>query len=472
MLPYNLYNLEELSTTPGRVVRDSFDGGETGMGEGDKDVRPVGRDEMNLAEYPITLLSDRPDRAKKTLVFEGEHGRLTVTGSDAYGLPTAPDGDVIVGLIQLTKLRNDFTNPTVPFTRYELLKLLQWPDQGRHYRRLDEALNRWVGVMLCYEKAWWDNAIKCRVDAKFHIIESVVIYDQEVRRTLQSRHQPLPLSSFTWNNLFFASCRADNLKRLDLAIYFGLKSAVSRQLYRFLDKRFYRGPDWTFDLRELAFEHVGLSRSYTAAKIKEKLQPALEELEAIGFLKPATAADRYVPLGRGEWRIRLARRAGPALPIRPVAEPGPRGLERELVDRGVTRAVAAELVRDYPEGRIAAQIERADWLRRKRPQKIGDLGAYLVGAVRDDYAAPAGFEPEPERRRREQDERQRQHRQAEAKAHEREQGARVAAYWDGLTPDQQARLEADAWAAADPATRAGAETGPPAMRRNPGRLGR
>ena len=108
----------------------------------DKDPRRVGRDEMNLCEYPIASLTDHPPEGIKTLVFEDRQGRLTVIGSDAYGLPTALDNDVIVGLIHLTKLRNDFTNPAVTFSRYELLNLLGWPDRGQYYRRLKRRSSR------------------------------------------------------------------------------------------------------------------------------------------------------------------------------------------------------------------------------------------------------------------------------------------------------------------------------------------
>lgn len=291
--------------------------------------REDGRDEMNLAEMPIALIADRVPAGCKTLVFQGQHGKLTVTGSDAYGLPTAPDADVIVGLIQLTRLKNGFTDPTVPFTRYELLRLLGRADKSQHYRRLDDSLNRWMGVTLVYENAWFDNIVKRRVNAKFHILESVLIYDREDRRILRERQPDLPFSSFTWNKVFFQSCQADNLKRLDLAVYFGLRSAVSRQLYRFLDKRFYQNPDLTFDLPTLAFEHVGLSRNYAAAKIKEKLKPALEELEGIGFLKPASAADRYTSPRRGQWRIRLksARLAGTPAKVPRMSQDGPAGGE-------------------------------------------------------------------------------------------------------------------------------------------------
>ena len=58
-------------------------------------------------------------------------------------------------------------------------------------------------------------------------------------------------------------------------------------MYRFLDKRFYHKPDWEFELKDFAFEHVGLSRTYRdAGKIKEKLQRGIEELEQVGFLEP------------------------------------------------------------------------------------------------------------------------------------------------------------------------------------------
>jgi hypothetical protein len=444
------------------------------MSDEDKDARCVGRDEMNLAEFPITLLTERVPEGVKTLVFEDKHGTLTVTGSDAHGLPAAPDADVIVALLHLTKTRNDFTDPTVSFSRYEVLRLLGWPDKGRHYHRLDESLNRWVGVTLYYDGCWWDNSIKCRVDAKFHIIDRVVIYDREVRRELRARQQRLPLSSFTWGKDFFDSCRANNLRRLDLETYFGLKSAVSKQMYRFLDKRFYMRHDWTFDLREFALEHIGLARTYDdAGKLKAKLQPALEELEGIGFLEPMTAAERYSKTGRGAWNIRLVRKR-PAPAEAPPAEtqppePEPTGLERELVDRGVTRSVAAELVRDFPADRITAQLERLDWLRETKPKRVKDVGAYLADAIRKDFAPPAGFRSraaraEAEATARAQQEQQEQARRATARAQaERD---RIQAYWEALPPERRAALEAEALAGADPADRAAYEaaSAPPIRR--------
>ena len=118
-----------------------------------------GRDALNLCEFPLAALGDRVSPDQKTLEFvdtvqwggKSTTRKLIVAASDKYGLPTALDDEVILGLIQLTKQRN-FRERTIPFTRYDLIQLLGWRDEGRSYRRIEEALLRWVSVTLVYEK--------------------------------------------------------------------------------------------------------------------------------------------------------------------------------------------------------------------------------------------------------------------------------------------------------------------------------
>jgi Replication initiator protein A len=434
----------------------------------------LGRDEMNLAEFPITLLADYAPKGEKTLTFRGGNGQLTVTGSDAYGLPTALDADVIVALIYLTKLRNDFQDVKVNFSRYELIKLLNWPDKGSSYIRLDQALNRWGGVWLVYDKCWWNNKTRRYVSAKMHILESVVI--TEPGRTRPGRSHP-PLSTFTWNRTFIESCQADNLRQLDLATYFSLNSAISKRLYRFLGKRFYRQDDWTFDLDEIAFERVGLSRSYADAyKIKEKLRPAIDELERIGFLKPLSRHERYSRVDRGRWTIRLIRQA-PGLTAPPPAAPAAGAsaeaeasppphtagaglsLVAELVARGVTRTTAAELVGRHPAEAIGAKIDVFDWMTGKQDRRLARSPAgYLVKSITDDYVPPKGYVSRAERQAREEARQVRERQAAEDRRRERVEADRekaerqaIDAYWSALTAEQQAELDAAATAQADPA---------------------
>jgi Replication initiator protein A len=461
----------------------------------------IGRDELNLAEFPIALLADRVPQGQKTLSFEDRHGRLTVTGSDAYGLPTAADADVIIALIYLTKIRNNFSDVKVNFSRYELIKLLNWPDDGRSYKRLGEALHRWVGVSLYYDKCWWNNRLKCYTDAAMHIIETIEIIDSEARGKVHTAGQNgLPLSYFIWNRTFLESCQADNLRQLDLDEYFSLQSAVSKRLYRFLGKRLYLQHDWTFDLKEIAFERVGLSRSYADAyKIKEKLQPAIEELERIGWLRPLSREARYHRIDRGQWTIRFARgsRARIALPEPPKPPDGtekstawnppapaagspraqptpePPRLVAELAHRGVTRTTAADLVRHHPAERIEAKLEVFDWLMERQDKRVAKSPAgYLVKSISDDYAAPKGFESRAARRARADAKRQADQQAAADRRRQQEQEARdqarrqaVDAYLQGLTPAERTALEAEALARANLEARQAYEAAAPARLR-------
>src|SRR5262245_18803332 len=110
-----------------------------------KPLGSLGRDEMNLAEFPITLLTDRVPKEQKEAVYQDEifdertgrtlARRLTIKAG-GYGLTTAADDEVILALIQLSRNKNNFTHRRVPFSRLELIRLLGWPSHGASYERI------------------------------------------------------------------------------------------------------------------------------------------------------------------------------------------------------------------------------------------------------------------------------------------------------------------------------------------------
>ncbi len=358
-----------------------------------------GRDELNLAEFPLAAIADRVPDNQKTLVFEDrifDSGksemitrRLTISASDKFGLPTSLDDEVILGLIQLTK-QHRFTERKVNFSRYHLIQILGWRHEGRSYERLEKSLKRWLGVTLYYDKAWWDKEEQSWVDENFHILEQVTLYDQMRRlQRLRSGNPELPLSSFTWNEVVFRSFQSGYLKAIDLGLYRELELAAAKRMFRFLDKRFYHKSRWEFDLGEFAREHIGLSRKYDTGQLKRRLDPALAELAAIGFLEPLPRAQRYVKISRGHWRIVFVRKAAARLEP-PSREDG--RLSKRLVERGVTPSVAAELVRDYPQALIDAQLEVLDrLLQSKGRELIRNPAGYLVKSIREDYLPPTNL---------------------------------------------------------------------------------
>jgi hypothetical protein len=386
--------------------------------EGSSSTDPGWKDELNLAEFPIAALTDRIPEGQTTMVFEDRLEqrdslpivrRLTIMGTHKHGLPTSLDDEVLVGLIQLTKRRSNFTDARVQFSRYELIELLGWPQSGQSYRRIEEALHRWVGVVLMYENAWWDNEARSWVDEQFHVLDNVTLYDRERWRTSvrsgksskvdksgsKADKPPLPLSSFRWNEVIFRSFQSGNLKQLDLEFYLKLRLPTTKRMYRFLDKRFYRRSRLDFDLRTLACEHIGLSRSYAPTELKRRLKPALEEMEQLGFLEPLSPAERYSYVKRGCWRIILLRGRLGATDVHDPVEPQsqPSKLLEALKARGIASKTAQELVDGYPHSRINTKIEVFDWLMRNEDKRVGKNPAgYLIASIRSDYNVPGDYQ--------------------------------------------------------------------------------
>jgi hypothetical protein len=252
------------------------------------EVIRLGKDEMNLAEFPITLLTDRVPKGQKTLqyqdtIYDEKNGKqitrkLTISADEANGLPTAVDDDVILGLIQLTKLVNNFTSREVEFGRLDLIKLLGWPDSGDSYRRLATSLKRWLSVTLLYENAWRDNRQGAWTTKGFHILDNIELNNS---RAIGPQGELFP-SKIIWNKVVFESFEAGYLKSIDYGLYVKIKHTIAKRLYRFLSKRMYFGPELKFDLYDLAFAHVGMSDNYrgNAGKIKEKLQLCVAKITA------------------------------------------------------------------------------------------------------------------------------------------------------------------------------------------------
>ncbi len=415
-----------------------------------------GRDEMNLAEFPLSLLADRAGPEQRSLCFEDsvwDEGRkeritrqLTVTASEKHGLPTALDDEVLLGLVQLSKQRN-FEDRKVPFTRYQLVELLGWREEGRSYVRLEESLLRWVGVTLHYRNAWWSREEQSWVDETFHVLDNVTLLDRE-RVARKRKQDALPLSQFTWNDVLFRSFQSGNLKALDFEFYRSLESSVARRLYRFLDKRFFHTKRWEFDLKELAWTHVGLSRNYDTANLKRKLLPGLIELERKGFLAPK--AERFRRISTGVWKVAIesARTKKTEVP-EPV---------RWLTERGVTLATAHSLATGIPVERIRYHVEAFDWLVSKRDARaLRNAPGFLATSIRDDYAPPQGFVSAAEREAKAKTAHaSKQQKDADRKRIEEKEEvtarAEVEAFdatWNLLAEPERRQRETAAWAAAN-----------------------
>lgn len=435
-----------------------------------KPLGQLGRDEMNIAEFPIALLTDRVPKDQKEAIYQDEiyddrTGRtlarkLTIQAGN-YGLTTAVDDGVILALIQLTKQKNNFTQRKVEFSRHELIQLLGWNGGGASYERILLSLRKWTSVYLDYENAWRDNRTKTWLTKGFHIID---IFEFNDSRTSGDQLDLIP-SYIIWNEVIFESFQAGYLKPLDYDLCMGLSNSTAKRMYRFLDKRFHYKTSLEFDLKVFAHEHIGLGRNYDGpAHLKRKLQPAVTELERVGFLEPLTEHQRFFTTDNKNWKIRLIQKSAasvtlPGAPPLPQAnEPEPLPVVAELTKRGVSGKTAADLVQKHPTETIQAKLDVFDWLVGKQDKRVGKSPeGYLVKSIGDDYKAPTGFIPAAQRQKNEEARQAREQQATDKRRREREEEAlekaeRQAAtdYWDAQTPEQQVEIQAAADALADP----------------------
>jgi hypothetical protein len=290
-----------------------------------------GRDEMNLADFPISMLqrqqpADEAGRKRDRLEFEASRydparrqrlfQKVTLTTTSRDGLPTPADEHVILALLYIAKHTNNFTTAEVRFAPAQLFEIMRWSPNGRSYDRLREVLRRLKSLTIRYENAWWDAAGRGYEEE----LATGIISGYRIARQVSGPRKPgaVPQSWVTWTQQFHTSLLNGNLKRLDLDLFFQLKTPTAQRMYRFLDKRFYKTAQLSMDLIEFACGHIGLAACSNVALLKRRLQPALKELEAVGFLAPLDASERFQKVKAGIWRIHF--QSGHAA-VEPPAEP-------------------------------------------------------------------------------------------------------------------------------------------------------
>ena len=235
-----------------------------------------------------------------------------------------------------------------------------------------------------------------------------------------------------------------------------LDSAISKRVYRFLDKRFYKRESLVFDLREFALEHIGLNRKYQNAEIKRRLAPAIKELEEKGLIERLSPKERFQKKSRGVWTVTFKRAKGKqnTIELRPDDPP----LVTELTDRGITLATARKIVELHSEKLIQEKIEIVDWLVERTDKRVSNNPAgYLYRAIEEDYAAPQGFETKAQKREKEERKRKEEElRKAKEAKKERKLAAKenserelLDSFWNRLTQEEQKEFEEEAVKLAD-----------------------
>ena len=144
-----------------------------------------------------------------------------------------------------------------------------------------------------------------------------------------------------WSAEVFTDIQKGNVKELDTDRFFSLDRPISKRLYRYLDRYLAESPRLEADLLTLAAQ-LGIIGTTHIGKIKERLKPAIEELEAFGdFIVPATREQRYTKTGPRRWIIHFQKPNADA--IKPVSRPK----SQPTRSRQPTNTIAEKLVVDF-----------------------------------------------------------------------------------------------------------------------------
>ena len=255
-----------------------------------KKIRQPTKYEMNLAEFPVTVLSKRVSRDKKTIKYsdwiEGKDGKRKprhwiVTGSAEWGLPVGSALRSLFEVINIWK-EQDFRTRKIHFgTRYNLLKRMGSTLSKRDYRRIERDLNCLVGITVQAKKAFWDREVGAYVDKTFHLFEELNFYDQDSEKGKDKIQQSLPLAYIEASKTFHNAVKKGNILTIDSKFFRRLSAPTEQRLALYLTKMLKRQAVHKRDIFKLA-EQLPIYVKYPS-QIKRSLDKALKGLIDKGF---------------------------------------------------------------------------------------------------------------------------------------------------------------------------------------------
>jgi hypothetical protein len=360
----------------------------------------VHRDEMNLLEFPIGLVSDRvpidPATGKEVTeirfhrkIFDGAVTReqeWIVRGDPAFGgLPRGYDLDIFTAIMSEWS-KTSFQHRLVSLgSTYRLLLSTGKRDRPEDYQRVELGVRRWFGVSIETRHAVYDPAHRTRAE------EFIIRFFSSLLRTKASGDVPKGCVRVT--DELYSLVQKGYLKLTDTERYWRLPTPYSRRLFQYLDKhrgRALRELDGRFEIDGyLLAKKLGTLdqtlQKYRPAKLHDVMSPHLEALEKDGYL----AGWRWKREGKGRAAIVLEVTYRPdAAPQAPPSELSPEeAAVVELIGRELGepdyRPYHATLVRELGPGMMRSILTDVIVQAERNPRTHkGKLFSHLVGKRR------------------------------------------------------------------------------------------
>jgi hypothetical protein len=192
----------------------------------EKDIEPNqaiirSKYEMNLAEFPLTLLSkNRPEKLgviEYEDTIKGKDGKLVpriwrVKPSIEYGFGSSELTSLLFEIFQMWKEQGFKSRRIYIGSIYNLIQRMNLTVTGtKHYDRIRDDLQALVEMSVEARNAFWDNEKKAYVSKTFHLFDEVNLY----HRSEQNSHQEtLPFSNVVASETLWHSIESNTLVTL------------------------------------------------------------------------------------------------------------------------------------------------------------------------------------------------------------------------------------------------------------------
>ncbi len=380
--------------------------------------REIVRVEKNLNTFGFFTPSSKRLRVKSksvALQMRTEDGRrmearATIFPAAELGLPTTADQDKYFAfqkIVERIRKRDGLVQNPVRFSSAMLIDILGMTHGGKNYREIWEWLRRMTLTGVESQGVVYFAGRKKYARDLFHVFQRSVAVGEVLEDGSVAEENYVWLSDWQLENL-------NNRYTLpiDYEVYRTLQSHIAKALVPLLQIWFYASRRQRAEKRysELC-ALLGLQRFASPSRIKQQLEPSLQELAEKEFisdwelLKTTDEADYKLCLGAGAAFISAAdtrtRDGAPRLLSGQQNE-----VLAALVARGVREDRARQILLDLPEDQpVMDQLEWGDaeiGRKQRTRDPIANPPGFYIYLLRSNYAVPADFETSRKRALREQ----------------------------------------------------------------------
>jgi len=245
--------------------------------------------ELNLAEWPLGILSKRPPKnLKEPAIIEyqdtitGKGGKVVprkwrVKSSVDYGFGSNQVLKTLFELFQVWK-EHDFLSPNIRFeSLYNLIGRLGLENTKSAYKRIRQDLNALVEISIEAKNAFWDNETGAYVDKTFHLFNEVSFYHED-----SSGQTTLPFAFIQASDVLYGSVQANALFTTHFTSeWFRTLTPTEQRLALYLSKMFRNQPLHRREVTKLAEQIPIQASSYK--HIKQQLTEAVSGLLKKGY---------------------------------------------------------------------------------------------------------------------------------------------------------------------------------------------